>query len=107
VQFQTLQVRNYYLFDNEFEIPLHKLPAHYSPAGKGDVLDIAIHQNVRLSEVTVSETLDSYHLPIIFHILNHVKTRNPLAQVEKFTDWDRFQSLTSKLISPKLKFPPR
>jgi len=26
-----------------------------------------------------------------------------LAQVEKFTDWDRFQSLTSGLILPKLK----
>jgi len=51
----------------------------------------------------VSDTLDSDHLPIIFHILDHVRTRDPSAQVEKFTDWGRFQSLASDLISPKLK----
>jgi hypothetical protein len=51
----------------------------------------------------VSDTLDSDHLPITFHILDHVRIRDPLAQVEKFTDWDRFRSLTTDPISPKLK----
>ena len=50
-----------------------------------------------------SDILDSDHLPVIFHILDHVTTRNPSAYLEKFMDWDRFQSLTSELISPKLK----
>ena len=35
--------------------------------------------------------------------MEHGRTRETLAQVEKFTDWDRFQSFTSELISPKLK----
>ena len=91
-----------HLFDNDFEISAPQSPTHYSPAGNGDVLDIVVHQNVRLSEITVSDTLDSDHLPIIFHVLEHVRTRETLAQVEKLTDWDRFQSLSSELISPKL-----
>jgi len=92
-----------HLFDNnDFEISAPQSPTQYSPAGNGDVLDIVVHQNVHLSEITVSDTLDSDHLPIIFHVLEHVRTRETLAQVEKLTDWDRFQSLSSELISPKL-----
>jgi hypothetical protein len=54
------------LFDvNEFEISTPQCPTHYSPAGKGDVLDIVVHQNIRLSDVTVSDILDSNHLPIV------------------------------------------
>jgi len=49
------------LFDNEFEISAPQSPTHYSPSGNGDVLDIVVHQNVRLSEITVSDTLDSDH----------------------------------------------
>jgi hypothetical protein len=47
--------------------------------------------------------LDSDHLPIIFHILDHVKIRNLSDPIEKFTDWDLFQSLASELISPKIE----
>ena len=48
------------LFDiNEFEISAPQSPTHYSPAGNGDVLDIVVHQNVRLSDITVSDPLDS------------------------------------------------
>jgi hypothetical protein len=54
-----------------------------------------------VSDVIVYDTLDSDHLPIIFHILDNVKIRNLSEPVEKFTDWERFQSLTSELISPK------
>jgi hypothetical protein len=85
------------LFDvNDFEISVPQCPTHYSPSGIGDVLDIAVHQNIRVSDVIVSDILDSDHLPIIFHILDHVKIRNLSDPIEKFTDWDRFQSLTSE-----------
>jgi hypothetical protein len=84
------------LFDNsEFETSSPQSPTHYSPAENADVLDIVVHQNVRPSETTVSDTLDSDHLKITLHILDHVRTRGPSAQMEKFTDWERFQSLIS------------
>jgi hypothetical protein len=87
----------------EFKISAPQCPTHYSPAGNGDVLDIVVRQNTRVSDVTVSDILDSDHLPIIFHILDYVKIRNLSEPIEKFTDWDRFQSLASELISPKIK----
>jgi hypothetical protein len=71
--------------------------------GNGDVLDIVVHKNIRLSNVIVSDILDSNHLPIIFHILDHVTTNNVSAPLEKFTDWERFHSLASNLISPRLE----
>jgi hypothetical protein len=92
------------LFDvNEFEISAPQYPTHYSPAGNGDMLDTVVHQNIRVSDVTVSDILDSDHLPIVFHILDHDKTRNPSEPVEKFTDWEWFQSLASDLISPRIE----
>jgi hypothetical protein len=54
-----------------------------------------------VSNVIVSDILDSDHLPITFHILDHVKIRNLSEPIEKFTDWDRFQSLASELIPPR------
>jgi hypothetical protein len=87
----------------EFEISVPHYPTHYSPAGNGDVLDIVVHKNIRVSDVSVSDILDSDHLPIIFHILDHIKISNISESTEKFTDWDRFQSLASGLISPKIK----
>jgi hypothetical protein len=62
-----------------------------------------VHKNIRLSNVNVSDILDSDHLPIIFHILDHVRTQPISAPLEKFTDWERFQSLTSNLISPNIQ----
>jgi hypothetical protein len=56
-----------------------------------------------VSDVIVSDILESDHLPIIFHILDHVKIRNLSDPIEKFTDWDRFQSLASELISNKIE----
>jgi hypothetical protein len=92
------------LFDRrDFEITAPQTPTHYSPTGNGDVLDIVVHQNVRLSEVIVSDILDSDHLPIIFHILDHVKIRDLSTPVEKITDWERFQDLASELISPRIQ----
>jgi hypothetical protein len=92
-----------HLFDvNQFEISVPQCPTHYSPSGNCDVLDIVVRQNIRLSDVIVSDILDSDHLPILFHILDHVKIRNLSDPIEKFTDWDRFQNLASELISPKI-----
>jgi hypothetical protein len=56
--------------------------------GNGDVLDIVVHKNIRLSNVITSDILDSDHLPIIFHILDHVRTKNVLAPLQKITDWE-------------------
>jgi hypothetical protein len=62
------------LFDlKDFEISAPQCPTNYSPAGNGDVLDIVVHKNIRVSDVTVSDILDSDHLLIIFHVLYHVK----------------------------------
>jgi hypothetical protein len=49
---------------------------------------------------TVPDIVDSQHLPVVFHILDHDKTVEPL---EKFTDWEQFQSLASNLISPRIE----
>jgi hypothetical protein len=38
----------------------------------------------------------------MFSILDHVKAREVSDPVEKFTDWKRFQSLASDLVSPKI-----
>jgi hypothetical protein len=67
------------------------------------MLDIVVHQNISLSDVTVSDTLGSDYLPKIFHILNHVKVRYLSEQIKKLTDWERFQSIASELISVRLE----
>jgi hypothetical protein len=71
--------------------------------GNGDVLDILVHKNIRFSDVIVSDILDSDHLPIIFHILDHVRTKQISKLLEKFTDWERFQSLASNLVSLRVE----
>jgi hypothetical protein len=92
------------MFDaSDFEISAAKYPTHYSPVGNLDVLDIVVHKNIRLSNVIVSGILDSDHLPIIFHILDHVRTKTISAPLEIITDLERFQSLTSNLISPRIE----
>jgi hypothetical protein len=67
------------------------------------VLYIVVHQNVRLSEVTVSDVLDSDHLPIVFHTLAHFRSRNLWDPIEKFTDLERFQRLASDLVFPTIQ----
>jgi hypothetical protein len=103
-QFQTPQARNCWIcLTLVTEISAPQCCTHYSPAGNCDVLDIVVHQNVHLSEVIVSDVLDLDHLPIVFHILDHVTIRNLSDPVEKFTDWERFQSLASDLASPRIQ----
>jgi hypothetical protein len=50
-----------------------------------------------VSDITVSDILDSDHLPILYYILDHVIIRNLSEPVEKFSDWERFQSLEHQI----------
>jgi hypothetical protein len=67
------------------------------------VFEIVVHKNVRLSEVIVSDILDSDHLPIIFHLLDLVKSRNLSEPVYNFTDWELFRSLAFELVSHNIQ----
>jgi hypothetical protein len=60
-----------------------------------------VHQNLRLLDVIVSDILDSDHLPVVCHMLDHARSRNLSDLVDKFTFWERFQRLASNLISPR------
>jgi hypothetical protein len=64
---------------------------------------MVVHKNVRLSEVIVSGILGSDHIPIVFHLLDNSRTRKLSEPVDKFTDWVRFQSLTSEVVSPRIQ----
>jgi hypothetical protein len=55
---------------------------HYSPARSGDVLDTVVHRYIISLGVIVSDIPDSVHLPI-FHVLDHVKTKNPSKLIEE------------------------
>jgi endonuclease/exonuclease/phosphatase family metal-dependent hydrolase len=78
--------------NNDFQISAPRYPTHYTPSGNGDVLDIVVHRNVRICDVNVSEILDSDHLPILFHMLDHISAGDISASVETHTYWARFQS---------------
>jgi hypothetical protein len=58
--------------NNDFQISALQCPTHCIPQGNVDVLDILVHRNICLSDVTVSDVLGSDHLSILFHILDHV-----------------------------------
>jgi hypothetical protein len=75
---------------NEFEISAPQYPTDYSPTGNGDVLDIVVHKKIRLPEVIVSDILDLDQLPIIFHFVDHRRSRNPSDTIEKFRVWEQF-----------------
>jgi hypothetical protein len=66
-------------------------------------LNIVVLQNIRLSDVTISDILDSDHLPIIFYLLEHIKVRNISKPIEKLIDWKQFKNIASELISPRLE----
>jgi hypothetical protein len=53
------------LFDmSDFEISAPQFPTHYSPAGNGDVLDIVVHQNIRMmnNSIPISRTAKSFRV---------------------------------------------
>jgi hypothetical protein len=86
-----------------FETSAPRYCPHYKRYGRSYVVHILVHQKVRLSEVIVTDILDSDHLPIIFNILNPVRKKEALNPVEKLTDWDLLQGLASELISPNIQ----
>jgi hypothetical protein len=93
-----------HLFDvNQFEIQPHNVPLIITLAETVTCWILWSTKNIRVSDVIVSDILDSDHLPIIFHILDYVKIRNLSDHIEEFTDWDRFQSLPSELTSQKIE----
>lgn len=51
------------------------------------VQDIVVHQNIRLSELTVTDIVDSHHLTSHVSSLGPVRMRTTLDPVEKLTDW--------------------
>jgi hypothetical protein len=60
VKFQTFQARNLELSDHtDFQISAPECPTHYTFQGNHDVLDIVVERNVQLSDVIVSDILDS------------------------------------------------
>jgi hypothetical protein len=71
---------------NEFEISAPQYPILYPFMGNGGVLDIVVHKNTRLSEDIVSYILDSDHVPVVFHLLDHTRTRKVSDLVDKYTD---------------------
>jgi hypothetical protein len=77
------------------------MPHPLFSCGKCDVLDIVVYQNIRVSDVTVCNILDSDHLPTTFHILDHVKIWDLSEPIEKLRGWDRFQSLAFELMPPR------
>jgi hypothetical protein len=62
----------------------HHVPPIIPLRQKGDILDIVVHQNFRMSDVAVSDILYIYHLPVIYHILDHVNVKNLSEPTEKF-----------------------
>jgi hypothetical protein len=56
-----------------------------------------------VSNVIISDILDWDYLPIVFHILDYIKTRNISEPVKKSTDWEWFRSLASDNISPTIE----
>jgi hypothetical protein len=56
-------------------------------------LDIVVHQNIRVSDGTVSDNLETDHIPVIFHIMGHAKIRNLSEPVEKVKSGIGFKAL--------------
>jgi endonuclease/exonuclease/phosphatase (EEP) superfamily protein YafD len=75
---------------SDFQISAPRHPTHYTPAGNGDMLDVVLHRNVCISDINVLEILDSDHLLILFHMLDHISTRDNSARIEIHTDWEQF-----------------
>jgi hypothetical protein len=70
---------------SNFEISAPQCSMHYTPDGRDDVLNSAVHQNIQLPELIITDILDSNHLPIMFSILDLYK-KEAFDPVEKLTD---------------------
>jgi hypothetical protein len=101
---KPLRVNVFELFvSSNFKISAPQCSTRYTPDGRGDVLDIVVHENVQLAEIIVTDILDLNRLPTIFSILDPVRTGESSDPVEKPRDWELFQSIASELISPDIK----
>jgi hypothetical protein len=65
------------------------------------VLDIVVHKDVRLSEVIVSDILDSDPPTSRFTLVG--SCWNLSDPVHKFTDWEGFQTVVSEIILPRIR----
>jgi hypothetical protein len=74
---------------------------HYSQSGTGDVLDMVIHNRIILPNILDSAIFVSDNILIILQILVHVRRKKFLELRKNWTDWKRFQSLTSNFISSR------
>jgi hypothetical protein len=89
---------------SNFKISAPQCCVHYTPDGRGEVLDIVVHQNIWLLEVIVTDILDPDHLQIMFSILDPVRTREVLDPIEKLADWELFQSFAlNPYVSPNIQ----
>jgi hypothetical protein len=87
-----------------FEISAPQTSTHYTPRSRGHVLDIIVRQNVRLSDVTVTDIIDSDHLPIMFNIpLKNWQTGNSFKAsiLNSYLEISKF-SLLMKLIKQRV-----
>jgi hypothetical protein len=75
---------------SDFKISAQQRSMCCTPDGGGDILDIAVHQNIQLSEVIVTNNLDSDQLPVMFIILDTARMREVLDPFEKLRDWELF-----------------
>jgi endonuclease/exonuclease/phosphatase (EEP) superfamily protein YafD len=92
-----------FFVNSKFKFSAPQRPTHFVPNRRGDVLDLVFRKVVWLSEVRMLIIMDSDHLSIMFCIMDYIKDREMLDPVEKFTDWERFQSLASVLVSPRME----
>jgi hypothetical protein len=81
---------------SNFESPTPQCSTHCTPDGRGDVLDIVVHQNDRLSEFIVTDVLDSGHLPIMLSILDPVTMKEALIPVENLKTGTCFKASSLK-----------
>jgi hypothetical protein len=104
LQFSTLQARNYWIYCIQMGV---KFQHHNVPLITllRETVTCSILLCTRMSGCQTSSSLiflDSDHLQIVFHLLDHVRTRNSSDPVNKFTDWERFQNLEHHWIFSKV-----
>jgi hypothetical protein len=84
ITFQTTQVWNSW---NYLLAPTSKSQLH------NDILvHTVVEKNICPSNVTVTDILGSYHLPIMFIITDSVRTREAPDKAGKLTDWELLQT---------------
>jgi hypothetical protein len=80
------------LDSDDFKISAPKCPTHYFPRGNGDVLEIVVLKDIKLSNVMVFDILHLDNLPIVFHILDHVITTTLSEPFEKIKNRNGFKA---------------